>query len=121
MRVFGLFRVAEKGPRDIDPGYTGAPLGKQPRVVTLAAANVETRKAIDLGQHLEQGRPVQAVAVMVVAGPHQLRPSFGVPVPVPADILMVHTTMLQRLPAGLFGQNVTRPVPVRQRGPTPAA
>jgi hypothetical protein len=41
-------------------------------------------------------RLMKAVAVVVVAGTHQLRPHLGVPVPVAANLLMVHATMLQR-------------------------
>src|SRR5215217_2092448 len=77
MRVFGLLRVADESPGGADPGHTGTPLGKQPRVVPLPAANVKAGKAIDLRQHLEEGQGIRAVAGVIVAGPYQLRPCFG--------------------------------------------
>ena len=102
MRVFGLLRVADEGLGDVDPGHAGAALGKQPRVVPFPAANVEAGQALDIRKHLEEGRGVQAVAIMVVAGAHQLRPCLGILVPVAANLFMVHRTMLQCFPAGLL-------------------
>src|SRR5215212_1598084 len=70
---FGLSGVADESLGDVDPGHAGTTLREQPGVVSFPAADIETGKAIDIWEHLEEGRGVQAVALVVVAGTHQLR------------------------------------------------
>jgi hypothetical protein len=105
--------MVDEGLGDVDPGHAGTPLGKQPRVVPFPAANIEAVKALHIRKHLEEGRGVQAVAVVVVAGTYQLSPHLGVSVPVPADSswsIRLCYSVFQRLPADLSRKVATHPV-----------
>ena len=92
---FCLSGVLDEPLGDVDPGHEGATLRKQPGIVPFPASDIEARETFDFGKHLEEGRGVQAVVVVVVSGTHQLRPHFGVTVPVAAYLLVVHKTILE--------------------------
>jgi hypothetical protein len=69
-------------------------LRDKPGVVSLSAADIEAGETVDVGEHFEEGWGVQAVAVVVVPGAHQLRPHLGVLVSVAAYFLVVHAPFL---------------------------
>ena len=56
--LFFFARVADKNFRDIHPGHAGTALRDEPRVVTFAAADIETFQAFHGRQHRHERRRV---------------------------------------------------------------
>jgi hypothetical protein len=91
--LLGLSGLADEVPGDVDGGHAGALLRDKPGVVPLPAADIEARETVHVGEHFEESRGVQAVAVVVVPGAHQLRLHLGILVPVVADLFVVHAPL----------------------------
>ena len=85
--------MADKYLRDIQSRHPRAPLRNQPRVVPLAAADIQPLQPLDRGQHRQKRRRVQVIAIGVVARARELRPSLGIAVPTISDREVIHGVM----------------------------
>jgi hypothetical protein len=88
--LFFFSRVTDKDFRDIHPSHARTALCDESRVVTFAAADIETFQAFHGRQHPHKRRRVQLIAVRVVARACEFRPRFGVTVPTFSDSEVIH-------------------------------
>ncbi len=92
---FGGLRLARGGDHaggEVDPGHAGAQPRQAPRVLALAAAEVDHRRPREAarGQELQERRPGDQLPVQVVPGPHMRRPGRGVAVPSGRHEILAH-------------------------------
>ncbi len=100
LALFFLAGVLDEDLGDVDGGKAGAALGDKAGVVALAAADVKPVQTADVGEHREERRGVEDVAVDVVARPGEPRPRLGVLVPQTSDIAVVHPSPYASLGPG---------------------
>jgi hypothetical protein len=81
-------RTAEAG--HIDGEHARPTHGQQPRVVPLAAAQIQPRQAFHAWQHFQKCGRIEQVAIRVVALAAKARPGFGILFPVAARFAIVH-------------------------------
>ncbi|MEI8089055.1 MAG: hypothetical protein WCG63_05605 [Opitutaceae bacterium] len=82
--------MTNKNFRDIHPGHARTTLRDESRIVTFAAADIETFQAFHGRQQSHERRRVQLIAVRVVARAREFRPRFGVTIPTFPNREMIH-------------------------------
>ena len=87
---FRLLRVLDKDFRNIDRRHARPTPGKKPRIVALAAADIQSRETINTREKLKKSRRIEMVSKDVVSGSGEFRPYGGVFVPIPSSLLVIH-------------------------------
>lgn len=82
--------------------HVRAAFGDEAGVVSFAASDVEAGEAVHVGEHFEEGRGVQTVAAYIVAFSRELRPCFGVLIPVSSDFFVIHASPFSSLCVFVF-------------------